>query len=52
MTIRSRKELLTTIKPHQWRYLRPDTGDLPDGFTAPPPERGGKVIPLTPRAVA
>ena len=52
LTIRSRKELLTTIKPHQWRYLRPDTGDLPDGFTAPPPERGGKVIPLTPRAVA
>jgi hypothetical protein len=52
LTIRSRKELLTTIKPHQWRHLRPDTGDLPDGYTAAPPERGGTVIRLTPHAVA
>src|SRR5215813_10844259 len=52
LTIRSRKELLTTIKPHQWRYLRTDAGDLPDGFTVPPPDRGGTIIRLTPRAVA
>jgi hypothetical protein len=52
LTIRSRKELLTTIKPHQWRYLRADAGDLPDDFTAPPPEHGRTVIRLTPRAVA
>jgi hypothetical protein len=52
VTIRSRKELLTTIKPHQWRYLRPDTGDLPDEYTAPPRGRGGTVIRLTPHAVA
>jgi hypothetical protein len=34
LTVKTRKELLETIKPHQWRYLRRDTGDVPD---APPP---------------
>jgi radical SAM superfamily enzyme YgiQ (UPF0313 family) len=52
LTIRSRKELLATIKPHQWRHLRADTGDLPDEFTAPPPARGGTFIRLTPQQVA
>jgi len=52
VTIRSRKELLSTIKPHQWRYIRPDTGDLPDEYAAPPSERGGTVIRLTPHAMA
>jgi hypothetical protein len=47
LTIRSRKELLATIKPHQWRHLRADTGDLPDEFTAPPAPRGGTFIRLT-----
>lgn len=31
LPIKSRKELLATIKPQHWRYLRPDTGDLPEG---------------------
>jgi uncharacterized protein YjeT (DUF2065 family) len=52
LTIRSRKELLATIKPHQWRHLRADIGDLPDEFTAPPPARGGTFIRLTPPQVA
>ena len=52
LTIRSRKELLATIKPHQWRHLRADTGDLPDEFTAPPAPRGGTFIRLTPQQVA
>lgn len=29
---KTRKELLATIKPHQWKYLREDNGDLPDGY--------------------
>jgi radical SAM superfamily enzyme YgiQ (UPF0313 family) len=29
---KTRKELLATIKPHQWKYLREDNGDLPDGW--------------------
>lgn len=29
---KSRKELLATIKRPHWKYLRPDNGDLPDGW--------------------
>ena len=39
LNIKTRKELLATIKPHQHQYLRPDTGDIPDdpGAYTPPP---------------
>ena len=51
LAIKSRAELLTTIKAHQWRYLRADNGDLPDahgpGGTALP--RGRAIIRVTPR---
>jgi radical SAM superfamily enzyme YgiQ (UPF0313 family) len=30
--IKSRKELLASIRPQHWRYLRADNGDLPSGF--------------------
>jgi radical SAM superfamily enzyme YgiQ (UPF0313 family) len=29
---KSRKELLATIRPSHWQYLRKDCGDLPDGW--------------------
>ena len=32
MAVKSRKELLATIKPAHWKHLRPDNGDLPDGW--------------------
>ncbi len=32
MTIKSRKELLATIKQPHWKHLRPDNGDLPDAW--------------------
>jgi radical SAM superfamily enzyme YgiQ (UPF0313 family) len=32
MKTKSRKELLATIRPNQWQYLREDNGDLPDGW--------------------
>lgn len=32
MKLKSRKELLSAIKPHFWKHLRPDNGDLPDGW--------------------
>jgi len=32
LRIKSRKELLTTIKPQHWKHLREDNGDLPDGW--------------------
>jgi hypothetical protein len=35
LNIKSRKELLATIRPNQWRYLRADCGDLPEGYAPP-----------------
>ena len=32
LRIKTRRELLATIKPHHRQYIRPDTGDLPDSF--------------------
>lgn len=36
LRIKSRKELLATIKPQHWKYLREDNGDLPDGWGSQP----------------
>jgi hypothetical protein len=44
--VKTRKELLATIKPHQWRFIPADAGDLPDGYTPGPPAPS-TVIPLT-----
>ena len=32
--IKSRRQLLATIKPAHWKYLRADNGDLPEGWEA------------------
>ena len=39
INVKTRKELLATIKPHQHQFLRADCGDLPDsrGAASPPP---------------
>jgi len=29
LRIKSRRELLETVKPRHWRHLQPDNGDLP-----------------------
>ncbi len=29
--VKSRKELLATVKPQHWKHLRPDNGDMPEG---------------------
>src|SRR5215471_1874067 len=34
LAVKSRKELLSSIKPQHWKYLRADNGDLPDGWSA------------------
>jgi hypothetical protein len=49
LTIKTRKELLATIKPSMRRYLRADTGDLPDDV--PPPQAGREFITLMPQSV-
>jgi len=37
MRVKTRKELLATIKPHLWQHLRADNGDLPEGAPTPAP---------------
>jgi hypothetical protein len=51
LTIKTRKELLTTIKPAMRQFLRADTGDIPDDFASPPPaaEEQRSFIALTPQ---
>ena len=38
--IKSRKELLSTIKPSMRRYLRDDTGDMPEDMGPAVNDRG------------
>ena len=34
--VKTRKELLATVKPSMRQYLRPDTGDMPESHVTPP----------------
>jgi hypothetical protein len=54
LKIKSRKELLATIKPHQHQFLRPDTGDMPDPPAADrvPPQQPRSYISLVPTPAA
>jgi hypothetical protein len=36
---KTRKELIASIKPHYWQYLRADNGDLPEGYVPPRPSK-------------
>ncbi|MEZ5352913.1 MAG: radical SAM protein [Bryobacteraceae bacterium] len=38
LELKSRKELLKTIRPQHWKYLRADNGDVPTGPVGGPPE--------------
>ena len=43
LKIKTRKELIASVRPNYWRYFRADNGDLPDGHapaaaTVEPPE--------------
>jgi radical SAM superfamily enzyme YgiQ (UPF0313 family) len=53
LKIKTRRELLATIKPHQYQFLRQDTGDMPEPPAAdklPPPQRS--YISLVPTSAA
>jgi radical SAM superfamily enzyme YgiQ (UPF0313 family) len=39
---KTRKELIASIKPHYWQYLRRDNGDVPDAVVAPRGESAGE----------
>jgi hypothetical protein len=49
LVVKSRKELLETIKPHQWRFLRSDNGDLPEAPPpSPPTSQNARTLTLEP----
>lgn len=41
LKVKTRKELLASIRPNQWKYLREDCGDLPEGWE-------GETLPSRP----
>jgi hypothetical protein len=52
INVKTRKELLKTIKPAMRQFVRTDTGDIPDDFASPPPapaEEKRSFIELTPQ---
>jgi len=52
INVKTRKELLATIKPHQRQFLRADCGDLPDDMpTNPAPPAQRSFISLVPASV-
>jgi len=48
--VKTRKELLATVKPSMRQHLRPDTGDMPEG-EIPKPPAPSPFIPLVPQTV-
>jgi hypothetical protein len=46
LKIKTRKELIASVRSNYWRYFRVDNGDLPDGYAPDAPTQ------QTPEAVA
>jgi len=46
LRVKTRKELLATVKPSMRRYLRPDTGDMPEDEPMSPPPASPRLIPV------
>jgi hypothetical protein len=36
---KNRKDLIASMRPNYWQYLRADNGDLQEGYTPPPPRQ-------------
>ena len=51
INVKTRKELLETIRPSLRHYVRTDTGDIPEDFASPAPaeEKKSEFIELTPQ---
>jgi hypothetical protein len=32
---KTRRQLLASVRPNFWQYLRPDNGDMPEAFALP-----------------
>ena len=48
LAIKTRKELLATVKPSHRRYLRRDTGDVPENLNVPPAANAPRMFSLVP----
>lgn len=35
LKVKTRKELIATLRPNDWQFLRADNGDLPEGYSPP-----------------
>ena len=44
LKVKTRKELIATLRASDWQFLRGDNGDLPEGYT-PPSEPGQIFLP-------
>lgn len=44
LQIKSRRELLETLRPSYWKYLREDCGDLPAGWPGPEPTKTERAL--------
>jgi len=40
LRIKTRKELIASVRPNYWRYFRADNGDIPDGYAPDAPSPG------------
>jgi hypothetical protein len=50
LKVKSRKELIATLRPNDWQYLRADNGDLPEGYRHP--SEPGMFLPDLPGPLA
>jgi hypothetical protein len=47
IAVKTRKELIASIKPNYWQYLRADNGDLPEEYIPTRrPVREARALPV------
>jgi len=42
--VKTRKELIASLKPRDWQYLRADNGDLPVDYVPPMTARAAAAV--------
>ncbi len=50
--VKTRRELIATVKPHYLQYFRADNGDLPEGYQPPAPGAATPRLEILPSSVA
>jgi hypothetical protein len=52
LKVKTRRELIATVKPHYLQYFRADNGDLPEGYRPPTPGTAPPRLEILPSPVA